>query len=169
MDRFESLLIENIPRLRRYAWALTGDNDRADDLVQDCLTRAISRKRLWISAKGMRPWLFTILRNLHRNALSKSAREPTLTSIDDQYELANGRYSADGLQKLAELDEALQKLSVEHREIVLLVGLEQLTYKETASVLELPLGTVMSRLSRARGQLRDLLTDAPNTVLKQIK
>jgi len=168
VDRFEGLLIENIPRLRRYAWALTGDSDHADDLVQDCLTRAVSRRRLWISAKGMRPWLFTILRNLHRNALSKSAREPTLTVLDDQKELANQSYSAEGLQKLAELDKALQKLSVEHREILLLVGLEQLTCKETASLLELPLGTVMSRLSRARAQLRDFLADAPSTVLKKI-
>jgi len=169
VDRFEGLLIENIPRLRRYAWALTGDNDHADDLVQDCLARAVSRKRLWISTKGMRPWLFTILRNLHRNARSRSAREPTLTSIDDQKEIFSGQHSADGLQKLAELDTALQNLSVEHREVLLLVGLEQLSYKETASLLDLPLGTVMSRLSRARGQLRGLLAGKPSAVVKQIK
>ncbi|MDH3714429.1 MAG: RNA polymerase sigma factor [Gammaproteobacteria bacterium] len=160
MDRFERQLITHMPRLRRYAWALKGSRERADDLVQDCLARALSRRHLWIRAKGMRPWLFTIMHNIHVNDVSRDARAPQEMAVDDFDHLADTRVGSEGHQALEEIDQALQRLSPEHREIVLLVGLEQMPYKEASIVLDVPIGTVMSRLARAREQLREQLFES---------
>jgi len=169
MERFERLVVEQIPRLRRYARALTGDRGSADDLVQETLARAMSRRRLWLREKGTRPWLFTIMHNLFVNDVEKSARAPTLVAIgdDDPRVAAHGHPETSLL--LRDLDRALAGLPEEQREVVLLVGIEQLSYKDVARVLGIPAGTVMSRLSRGRERLRELLAGKSGVALRRVK
>ena len=153
-------LVAHIPRLRRYGRALTGDGNRADDLVQDTLERALSRFTLW-PPKDLRPWLFSIMHNLFVNQV----RRPDLVAYGEESGEGGIRAQVpmDGLE-LRDLDTALQRLPQEQREVLLLVALEELSYAEAARVLGVPLGTVMSRLSRGRDRLRLLLAvpDAPN-------
>jgi len=169
MDRFERSLVEQIPRLRRYAWALTGDRERADDLVQDCLARALSRRRLWISSKGMRGWLFTILHNVHVNAVSRMGAAPRAVGTEALEQMPSEGGEAEELQTFREIDRALQRLSPEHRQVVLLVAVEQMPYREAAKVLGVPVGTVMSRLARGRERLRQLLSEPNGVALKRVK
>ena len=161
MDRFERLLIEEIPRLRRYARALTGDPSQADDLVQECLERAISRRRLWLASRQLRPWLLTIMHNLHANEVRRAhARSRSHAALREAGEVALGETLAadrvDGVA-LRDLDLALGTLPEEQRAAVLLVGLEGLSYRDAAKVLSVPIGTLMSRLSRGREKLREAL------------
>lgn len=158
-------LIAHIPRLRRYARALTGDGSRADDLVQDSLERALSRFTLW-PPRDLRPWLFSIMHNLFVNQVR---RPNPIEYREDPGEYDGRAQSMDGLE-LRDLDAALQRLPQEQREVLLLVALEELSYAEAARVLGVPQGTVMSRLSRGRDRLRSLLAvpDAPSH-LKVVK
>lgn len=169
MKSFERLVVEQIPRLRRYARALTGDRVSADDLVQDTLARAISRRRLWVRQKTIRPWLFTIMHNLYVNEIAKRARAPALVTADEEDPRLSARTRPDAQLILRDLDRALAELPEEQREVVLLVGLEQLSYKETAQILSIPSGTVMSRLSRGRNRLRELMAGESGTDLRRIK
>ena len=169
MKSFERLVVEQIPRLRRYARALTGDRVSADDLVQDTLARAISRRRLWVRRKTIRPWLFTIMHNLYVNEIARRARAPALVAADEEDPRLSATTRSDAHLILRDLEQALAELSDEQREVVLLVGLEQLSYKETARVLSIPSGTVMSRLSRGRDRLRELMAGKSGTDLRRIK
>jgi len=164
MERAE--IAAHIPRLRRYARALAGDSHRADDLVQDTLERALTKFHLWRHGSDLRAWMFTIMHNVFINQL-KARRE---LALDDAVE--------DGLQsapqsdplELRDLDTALRRLPVEQREVLLLVGMEQLSYAEASQALDVPVGTVMSRLSRGRERLRALMSGAPGaTNLKMVK
>jgi RNA polymerase sigma-70 factor (ECF subfamily) len=164
MERAE--IAAHIPRLRRYARALAGDSHRADDLVQDTLERALTKFHLWRHGSDLRAWMFTIMHNVFINQL-KARRE---LALDDAVE--------DGLQsapqsdplELRDLDTALRRLPVEQREVLLLVGLEQLSYAEASQALGVPVGTVMSRLSRGRERLRALMSGtATVTSLKAVK
>lgn len=154
MSRFENLLVEEIPALRRYAWALSGDSNQVDDLVQECLARAISRRKLWISQKGIRPWLFTILHNIFVNTLRRAGNAPIAGSIEDYENSAVSTSKTDTMCTLSDFERSLNQLSPDQREALLLVGMEQLSYKEASKVAGVPVGTIMSRLSRAREQLR---------------
>ena len=154
MQRIEAIAAE-IPRLRRYARALVGREGEADDLVQDCLERAIVKIDLWRDGESPRRWLFTILHNIHVDRRRGLLRRPEVVELSDS--IADPTASAaEGITK-CEVSAALQKLPEEQRETVLLVGLEGLSYAETADVLGVPIGTVMSRLSRGRDRLRQLL------------
>ena len=144
-----------IPRLRRYARALVGQEAEADDLVQDTLERALGRLHLWRSNESPRRWLFTILHNLHIDGLRGQARRPALDELDESVADPVAR-PEDGVTK-CEVTAALQRLPLEQRQTVLLVGLEGLSYAEAAAVLGVPIGTVMSRLARGREKLRHLL------------
>ena len=159
-------IVAHIPRLRRYARALAGDNHRADDLVQDTLERALAKFYLWRRGSDLRAWLFTIMHNVFINQL-KARRE---LALDDGVE--EGLQSApqsDPLE-LRDLDAALMLLPVGQREVLLLVGLEQLSYAEVSKALGIPAGTVMSRLSRGRERLRALMSGtATATSLKLVK
>ena len=154
-----------IPRLRRYAHVLLRDSIAAEDLVQDSLERAISRQTLFQPGTNLRAWLFTIMHNLHVNAVIKARRTPTAGITDD---IADSHRSAvapsqgDGLM-LRDLERALGKLTEEQRAVVLLVGVEGLTYAESAAVLDVPVGTVMSRLARGRTRLRSLMNGEDRT------
>ena len=144
-----------IPRLRRYARALVGGNAEADDLIQDTLERALAKLDQWRDGESPRKWLFSILHNLHVDGLRRKSRRPPHVGLDSLGPEQSAP-AADGASG-RDLDRALQQLSGEQREVVLLVGLEGLTYAETAEVLDIPVGTVMSRLARGRGRLRTLL------------
>lgn len=150
-------LIEGeIPRLRRFARAMVRDATLADDLVQECLERALSRLHLWKPGTNLRAWLFTILRNLHINAIR---RRQTVVDIDAEAQASIG--SASGAQivtlELRDLKRALGRLPAEQREVVLLIGLEGISYGEAADILGISIGTVKSRLSRGRKALRYLM------------
>jgi RNA polymerase sigma-70 factor, ECF subfamily len=144
-----------IPRLRRYARALLGDDAEADDLIQDTLERALARLQQWREGDNPRKWLFSILHNLHVDGLRRKSRRPPHVGLES-VGVDQSAPPADGASG-RDLDQALRLLSVEQREVVLLVGLEGLSYAETAEVLEIPVGTVMSRLARGRDRLRTLM------------
>lgn len=157
-----------IPALRRYARALTRDADHADDLVQDCLERAIARRGLFRRAGPLRPWLFTILTNLHRNALRRRRRHGEMSDIDAMPELGIPAPQP-GHLALAELDRAIGTLPLDQKEALLLVTLEGLAYAEAAAILGIPAGTLMSRLGRARATLRQITGSAHEPHLRTIK
>ena len=164
MERAE--IAAHIPRLRRYARALAGDSHRADDLVQDTLERALTKFHLWRHGSDLRAWMFAIMHNVFINQL-KARRELALDeAVEDGLQSAP---QSDPLE-LRDLDTALRRLPVEQREVLLLVGLEQLSYAEASQALGVPVGTVMSRLSRGRERLRALMSGAATvTSLKVVK
>jgi len=142
-----------VPALRRYARALTRNADLADDLVQDCLERAIARRGLFRPTGSVRAWLFTILLNIYRNSRRAAGRRGETVNLDSVAEPASPAPQP-GHIALAELARAIDALPIEQKEVVLLIALEGLPYAEAATILSIPLGTLMSRLGRARGALR---------------
>ncbi len=141
-EKVEAVLRE-VPRLRRYAVALLSDRSRADDLVQDTLERALSRLNLWQSGTDMRRWLFTIMHNLHVNAVRRSIRRGTETNIDDvEDRLVQAPSQTDSVM-VRDLTVAMRELPSEQVEVLVLVALEGLAYREVAQILDIPLGTVM--------------------------
>ncbi|MEK7230023.1 MAG: RNA polymerase sigma factor [Candidatus Binatota bacterium] len=146
----------HIPQLRRYARALTGDYTAAEDLVQDTLERAWKRIGLWRLGSDLRAWLFTIMHNLYVNQLKTDSRKQGQPPEQATLDLSVRPTQEDRLE-LRDLNKALRRLSNEQREVLLLVGLEQRSYEEVAKVLGIPIGTVMSRLSRGRDQLRAMM------------
>lgn len=162
MGEFDLLIQDQIPRLRRYARALLRDSTRADDLVQDTLERAWGRFSLWRRGSDLRAWLFTIMHNNFVNQIrSAQARQDEFIWDGDDPEIPVRATQNDGLE-MGDLHHAIAQLPSEYREVVLLVGLEQMKYEEVAKVLGVPLGTVMSRLSRGRERLRALLEGNPS-------
>ena len=158
-----------IPRLRRYARSLTGDRTLAEDLVQDTLERAWGRLHLWRRGTNLRAWLFTIMHNLHVNQARSSFGKYRETAEDETLELPVRPMQEEQLE-LKDLKETLERLPEGQREVLLLVGLEQMSYEEVAKVLSIPLGTVMSRLSRGRERLRALMEGRVHTPqLKVVK
>jgi len=161
--------VQHIPRLRRYARALTGDRGRADDLVQDTLERALVKFHLWQPGSDLRAWLFTIMHNVFVNQVRSSLNGMT-TALDDATVLPAVRATQSDRLEVRDLQVALLRVPEEQREVLLLVGLEQMTYEEAAGALGIPIGTVMSRLSRARERLRALLAGGGvHSALKVVK
>ena len=156
MSDFGRMVEAEIPRLRRFARALTRDVSRADDLVQSCLTRAVAKQHLWQPGTDLRAWLFTILYHEHINDVRQAAREVVTVSVEDAPTLTIQANAYDVLQ-LRDLRVAMDKLPIEQREAILLVGLEGLSYEDAAKVLNVPIGTIRSRMSRGRDQLRKLM------------
>ncbi len=163
------LIATEIPRLRRYAWALTGDRTAADDLVQDCLERAWSRFHLWRPGSNLRAWLFTILHNIYANDARRRTRRPVVVPLTDAVVAAAMPPNQDQGIEVANLDMALSRLPEDQRAAVLLVGLEDLSYREAAAALGIPAGTLMSRLHRGRERLRGLMSGAADETLKRVK
>jgi RNA polymerase sigma-70 factor, ECF subfamily len=157
MPDITGLLESEIPRLRRYARALTRDAARADDLVQSCLVRALTKQHLWREGTDLRAWLFTILHNLHVNEVRRSARDGAAVPVEDVAMALPVKESASDCLRLRDLDRALGRLPEEQRQIVLLAGLEGMRYEQIAEILDIPVGTVRSRLSRGREMLRVLM------------
>lgn len=148
-------IVAEIPRLRRYARALTGDPGNADDLVQETLQRALEKYSLWQRERDLRPWLFSIMHNLHVDGRRRDHRIDF--HDDDDLPVPVQRASQADALALRDLERALALLPADQREVLLLVGLEELSYAEAARALGIPQGTVMSRLSRARTRLKAIL------------
>jgi len=150
------LIVPYIPNLRRYARALVGDRDGADDLVQDTLERAVRKFHLWRPG-DLRAWLFSIMHNVFVNQLKARKIAPDV-EIDETF--AAPASSVTGLD-LQDLQRALGALAPEQREVVLLVALEDMSYADVSRALGIPMGTVMSRLSRGRERLRRAMSGEP--------
>jgi RNA polymerase sigma-70 factor (ECF subfamily) len=166
-------LMDHVPRLRRYARTLTYNRDLADDLVQDTLERALSRTERFQAGTDLRAWLFTIMHNLFVNQMRQVSRWAAHVSVgndsvsENEFEV---RASLTRTLEVRDLDYALQRLPAEQRVVVLLVGLEEMSYADVALALEIPIGTVMSRLSRGRKRLRALMTGAqPDAKLQVVR
>jgi len=157
------LILPYIPNLRRYARALVGDRDGADDLVQDTLERAVRKFHLWRPG-DLRAWLFSIMHNVFVNQL-KARRVASDVEIDDSF--AAPASSVNGLD-LRDLQRALGSLAPEQREVVLLVALEDMSYADVSRALGIPMGTVMSRLSRGRERLRRAMSGDAKPDLKVV-
>ena len=160
-------LVELIPRLRRYARALVGDRSSADDLVQDTLERAWAKLHLYRRGTDLRAWLFTVMHNVHVNRVRAARSSDPLE--DEMPELAQRGTQPDALL-VRDLDRAIARLPADQRAVLLLVTLEDMSYDKVARTLGIPIGTVMSRLSRAREKLRAMmLGQSPLARLKLVK
>jgi RNA polymerase sigma-70 factor, ECF subfamily len=157
MSEVHRLIEGEIPRLRRYARALTRSVDRADDLVQETLMRAINKLHLWQTGTDLRAWLFTIMHNQHVNMVRRAMRDGANVDIEQMSAALVATTDPTASRQLRELEKALSCLRDEHREVILLVGLEGMSYEAAAQILDVPVGTVRSRLSRGRDALRVLL------------
>jgi RNA polymerase sigma-70 factor (ECF subfamily) len=163
-------IVEQIPHLRRYARALRRDAGPADDLVQDCLERALSRVHLFRAGTNIRTWLFTILHNLNANQARRASRRPDDAELENEAEpAAHAGEGPDRRLLVRDLGRALDKLADEQRTVLLLIGLEDMSYKEASEVLGVPVGTVMSRLARGRERLRQLMDDGNAPALRRVK
>jgi len=147
-----SAILAEIPRLRRYARAMLGDRAAADDLVQDTLERAWSRLHQWRAGSDMRAWLFGIMHNMRIDQLRRPGL-PTHSIDADDFDVPTRATQNDQLE-LRDIESSLGQLPDEQREVLLLVALEEVSYGEIATALGIPVGTVMSRLSRGRERLR---------------
>src|ERR1700751_2039717 len=156
MNEFGRLLEKEIPRLRRYAFALTRNMSRADDLVQDTLVRAIAKQRGWQCGTNLRAWLFTLMHNQNVNGVRRSPREGAV-EFDDTWPFPTAATDPAAGLSLRDLDRALAQIPEERRQGILLIGLEDISYKEAATILDVPIGTIRSRLSRGRESLRMLM------------
>lgn len=149
-------LTEHLPRLRRYARALLRNVSDADDLVQDTVERAWSRRRLFNPGSRCDHWLLTIMHNLYANQIRQRASRPAEVPLDDDWSVAATGSPSSRLE-IRDLDAALAQLPDDQRAVLLLVALEECSYQDAAGILGVPVGTVMSRLSRARDRLRQLM------------
>jgi len=162
MNGFGRLLEQEIPRLRRYAFALTRNMSRADDLVQDTLVRAIAKQRCWQWGTNLRAWLFILMHNQNVNGVRRSAREGAV-EFDDTWPFPTAATDPAAGLSLRDLDRALARIPQERRQVILLIGLEDISYKEAATILDVPIGTIRSRLSRGRESLRTLMDGRDGT------
>jgi RNA polymerase sigma-70 factor, ECF subfamily len=155
-DEMRPHLFAALPHLRAFAISLTGDVDRADDLVQETIVRALSHLHQFERGTNFQGWMFTILRNQFHTIYRKRRRE-----VEDTEGVYAGRLAVAPEQgsylELGDLQKALGKLSVEQREAILLIGAEGLTYEETAEICGTKVGTIKSRVNRARKRLEELL------------
>ncbi len=169
MSRFLDEIEECVPSLRRYARGLLRERDAADDLVQDCLERALRKRKLWRPSGPLRAWLFRIMLNIYRDDLRKAKTRGVHEPLDEMLiEPSVPPRQGDRLA-LNELASAIALLPVDQRQALLLVALEGFSYTQAASLLEIPPGTLMSRLGRARKKLRYLKNDENNTGLRSVK
>lgn len=148
-------ILEHVPRLRRYARALLGDRYAADDLVQDTLERAWNKFHLWRPESDLRAWLFTIMHNVFVNQV-RSKRSDIEKTMEELPDVPVRATQSDSLE-IADVERALRALPDDQREVLLLVAIEEMTYDEASRALAIPIGTVMSRLSRARERMRRLI------------
>lgn len=161
-EPFRRQLLEALPRLRRYARTLDFDEHAVDDLVQSTVERALTHWHQFDQRRDIRVWLLSIAHNAHLDRLRRERRLTIVDpgQLDETAEPGDGSFGGDpGLHAALRMDlvAALGRLSPQHREILLLAGVEQLSYAECAEVLGVPQGTVMSRLSRARTAMRAAL------------
>jgi RNA polymerase sigma-70 factor, ECF subfamily len=157
MSDFTELLEAEIPKLRRYARALTRDSARADDLVQNSLVRAIAKQHLWQPGTDLRAWLFTILHHQNVNDVRSAARRGDGVPVEQVAPRLAAVSDPTTALQIRDLERAMAALPEGQRQVILLVGLEGMRYEEVATILRIPIGTVRSRLSRGRETLRILM------------
>jgi RNA polymerase sigma-70 factor (ECF subfamily) len=162
MSQIAQLLEPQMPGLRRYARTLTRDPSGAEDLVQSCLVRALAKEHLWEPGTDLRAWLFTILHNQHVNEVRRLIREGLVVSVEDVHLAALPTVGAS--LELGDVEQAIAALPEEQREVILLAGREGMRYEEIAETLGVPVGTVRSRLSRARARLREYFCECDDRV-----
>ncbi len=146
-------LVELIPQLRRYARFLARDVPQADDLVQDCLVRALGARSSYDPARSLKSWTFAIMHNLFIDGQRAGKRTGVMEELTEDTSVHSAPVQENAIN-LKDVARAIDRLNTDHREILLLVALEEMSYREVATILELPVGTVMSRLHRARESLR---------------
>jgi RNA polymerase sigma factor (sigma-70 family) len=163
-----SAILAELPRLRRYARALVGERAAADDLVQDTLERAWIRVAQWRPGSDLRAWLFGIMHNLRIDQLRRPGLN--IAHIDNEaIELPTRATQMDRIE-LEDLAASLTRLPEEQRAVLLLVALEDMRYEDVARTLDIPIGTVMSRLARGRERLRLMLeTESKVTPLRVVR
>jgi RNA polymerase sigma-70 factor (ECF subfamily) len=153
----DATIVAELPTLKRYALKLTKCAHLAEDLVQDCLTRALSRRHLFHSDANIRPWLFTVMHNLHIS----NCRQAKVRGLFAKSQMATAAEGREGVQEhivdLGKVYRAINMLPKEQRDVVVLVTIQELSYQEAAKALDIPMGTVMSRLARGREKIRALL------------
>jgi RNA polymerase sigma-70 factor, ECF subfamily len=159
-DIYQNIAAE-IPRLRRYARSLARDATAADDLVQDCLARALGKLHLWQEGSDLRAWLFTILHNQYVTQVRRAVREGPMIGLNESDPMLTRAPHQPRRLELRDLERAVGRLPAEQRAVILLVGLDGMPYEEAAQVLHVPVGTVRSRLSRGREALRRLMGMVP--------
>ena len=170
MQDFARMLETEIPRLRRYAHALCRDRTAADDLVQDCLCRALTKSHLFQPGTDLRAWLFTMMHHLRVNDVRRGARQGPPVPVEDVEPILTEPPAQGAKLILRDLDRAMGEISEEQRQVLLLVGLEAMSYEEVATILDVPIGTVRSRLSRGRELLRELTGhDGPRPPLDRVR
>lgn len=161
MDEKRTAILAEIPRLRRYARALLNGRQASDDLVQDTLERALGRMDNWQTCESPRRWLFTIMHHLFIDQTRRRKRrgEDAMLSLDDGEALGQPSIQQETAES-REILEALAALSADRRAAIVLVGVEGFSYAEAAAMLNVPAGTVMSRIARGREEMRRLLDDS---------
>jgi RNA polymerase sigma-70 factor, ECF subfamily len=168
--KFQQDLIALIPQLRRFARGLCGDAALADDLVQDCVERALAKSHLYDPSRPLKAWLYTILRNIFISGIRHEKRSTIVKTIDD-LGLAEGvtlPAQEDGIS-VAQITEALDLLPAQQREVIVMIALEELSYREVSEMTGVPVGTVMSRLCRGRQALRGILERRGQPFLRRVK
>jgi RNA polymerase sigma-70 factor (ECF subfamily) len=163
MDDVQARMVEILPRLRRFAFALTGDLDKADDLVQDTCERALERLHQWQPGTKLDSWMYRIAQNvwLDQYRARKVRREQAALDEAENFAGSDGRTVTETRLTLAAVNDGIRRLPADQQVLVAMVCVEGLSYKEAASILEIPIGTVMSRLARARQALYAAITDGP--------
>jgi RNA polymerase sigma-70 factor (ECF subfamily) len=159
-----------IPALRRYAWSLLRNREDADDLVHDCLVRALDKLHTRRDDADVRAWLFTILHNLFISQQRRRRTRAGTIALEPEHDgAAPVPATQDDRLLWRDMLIALERLPEEQRSVVLLVSVEDLSYAETAAVLGIPIGTVMSRLARGREKLREYTGTEPRPALRRVK
>lgn len=169
IDRLTREITTHVGALRRYALVLVSDKQEADDLVQECLSRVLAHMRAWRPVRDLRAYLFATMHNVFIDSRRNRRNRAVHVPIDDVMATLSLPASQTKRLEIRDLIQALAALPEQQREVVLLVGLEGMSYLETARVLDVPIGTVMSRLSRGREALRQLMTHGAVSRLRVVK
>lgn len=158
-QKIQEELVSLLPRLRRFAFGLTGKLHNADDLVQSACERALNRSHQWIPGTRLDSWMFKIIKNIHIDELRKHKLRGDSVDPDNHQHVAdsNAHRLPEIRSNLQQLSAAMERLPDDQRIVLMLVCVEEYTYREAAAMLEVPLGTVMSRLARARINLNEQL------------
>lgn len=167
---FRNDLVKELPYLRRFARGLCGDAALADDLVQDCVERALVKSHLYDPARPLRTWLYAVLRNIYISNWRRNSKFASAKNIDD-LESFEGSVppDQDSNFSVSLITDALDTLPTQQREVLVLISLEEVSYAQAADIIGVPIGTIMSRLSRARAHLQNILEERGTTVLRRVK
>ena len=167
---FRNDLVKELPYLRRFARGLCGDSALADDLVQDCVERALVKSHLYDPARPLRGWLYAVLRNIYVSNWRRNSKFTGAKHIDDLEGLEGSvPPEQESNFSVSLITNALDTLPAQQREVLVLISLEDVSYQQAAEIIGVPIGTIMSRLSRARAHLQNILEERGTTVLRRVK